>query len=124
VSSTSAVAEVPPLVPALRRCGEHGTALGVDVSFEMVRQTSGLLTTLGSPAGGVLQASAAAVPVAGQTVDRSLCAFTVFWLSDPDACFEEMRRVVKQGGVVGVSMTSAGDDRCCGQRTEVASRHR
>jgi SAM-dependent methyltransferase len=99
------------LLPALRRCGEQGAALGVDVSFEMVRQTSGLLKKLENPPGGVLQGSAAAVPVAGQTVDRLLCAFTVFWLSDPRACFEEMRRVVKRGGVVGVSMTSASDER-------------
>lgn len=99
------------LLPALRRCGEQGAALGVDVSFEMVRQTGGLLKKLRSPPGGVLQGSAAAVPVASKTADRLLCAFTVFWLSDPRTCFEEMRRVVKRGGVVGISMTSAGDDR-------------
>lgn len=99
------------LLPAIRRCGEQGAALGVDVSLEMVRQTNGSLKKLSNPPGGVLQGSAAAVPVAGQTVDRLLCAFTVFWLSDPRACFEEMRRVVKRGGVVGVSMTSAGDER-------------
>ena len=99
------------LWPAIRRCGKHGAALGMDVSFEMVRQTNGMLKKLRIPTGCVLQGTAAAVPVAGETVDRLLCAFTVFWLSDPRACFEEMRRVVKPGGVIGVSMTSGGDER-------------
>lgn len=99
------------LVPAAREVGTRGLALGVDVSFEMVRQTKGALAELGSAPAGVLQASARAIPVSGRTVDRLLCAFTVFWLTDPSACFEEMRRVVRRDGVLGISMTFGSDER-------------
>lgn len=98
------------LRPAAERA-THGAAVGLDVSFEMVRQTSGALLPLVRPTTSLVQGDARALPTKDDAVDRITCAFTLFWFDAPEQSFSEMRRTLRPGGTAGLSMTSGGDAR-------------
>ena len=98
------------LRPAGRRA-TRGSAVGLDVSSGMVRQTDGALSPLARRTVSVVQGAAERLPTKRAAVDRITCAFTLFWFDDPDEAFAEMRRTLRNEGTAALSMTSGGDPR-------------
>ena len=98
------------LVPAAKRVATSGSAVGVDLSPEMIRLARHALAAAGVAADlRVMDAERLELPAATFTV--VLCAFGVFFLAEPGRALAEFHRVLAPGGVIGVSTWGEEDER-------------
>lgn len=98
------------LLPAASRVGTTGTIAGIDLSPEMVRRAREALAGAGLTADvRVMDAEQLEFPASTLTV--VLCAFGIFFLPDAAGAMAEFRRVLRPGGVVGVSTWGEEDQR-------------
>ena len=98
------------LVPAAMRVGATGTAVGVDLSPEMVGLAAEALADAGVAAEvRVMDAEHLEFPASTFTI--VLCAFGLFFLPDAERAVAEFRRVLAPAGVVGVSTWGEEDPR-------------
>jgi len=101
------------LLPAARRVGPSGRAVGVDIAPGMIEHTRRALARDGLANATVEQAEAAdlgALFDAG-TFSHALCSFAVFWFADLGRVLAELRRVVRPGGIVGFAFARGSDPR-------------
>jgi ubiquinone/menaquinone biosynthesis C-methylase UbiE len=92
------------LVPARQHAGPSGRVVGVDISVNMLN-----LARAASADAELCQMDAERLGFAHDSFDVVLCAFALPFLPSPQTAVAEFARVVRQGGVVGVT-TWAEDD--------------
>ncbi len=92
------------LLPAARRVGPTGEAVGIDLSEGMVARTreAAAEADLDWVRAEVMDAGALAFE--DEHFDAVLCAFTLNTLPDADAALAEMRRVLRPTGTVGIAL--------------------
>jgi ubiquinone/menaquinone biosynthesis C-methylase UbiE len=94
---------------AAARIGPDGRLVGVDLSPEMVRLAG---TRLGpSTTAELAVMDAEALDFADGSFDVVLCGFGVFFLPDPGLAVAGFRRVLAEGGRVGLTTWGAEDER-------------
>lgn len=90
------------LFPAAERVGPSGEAIGIDIADEMARAANEEAARQGIAARvRVMDAEALDFPDA--SFDRVLCGFGVMFFPDQHNAMAECRRVLKPGGVIGLS---------------------
>lgn len=98
------------LIPACRRLGGSGHALGLDLSPAMVALAAQALVDE-SLAGETRVMDAEHLDLPEGTFDTALCAFGLFFFPDPEAAVAEIFRVLRPGGRVAVSTWGPEDER-------------
>ena len=100
------------LLPAAQAVGPGGRALGIDAAPAMVATAASRIADAGlGPSVDVRVGDAADLDVEDATVDVALCGFTIMLVADPARVCAELRRVVRPGGRVALSMpTGAGPE--------------
>jgi O-methyltransferase/aklanonic acid methyltransferase len=91
------------LLPAARRVGPDGHVTGVDLSAPMLDEAARAARDAGLANVDLLKMDAERLDFPDQSFDVVVCAFALFLLPDMDAGLRELCRVVKPGGVIGVS---------------------
>lgn len=79
---------------ALRIVGANGAVIGLDLSEAMLAEAQ---RKLGLP---LIQGTAEMLPLADQSVDFVVMGYAIRHIADLQACFDEFRRVLKQGGTI------------------------
>ena len=92
------------LLPAARRVGPSGTALGVDLSPRMVARTRIAAKEAGLEHVRAEVMDAAALDLADGDFDAVLCAFGLSAVPDADTVVAGMRRALTPRGMIGVSV--------------------
>ncbi len=94
---------------ASRHAGPEGRVVASDVSGPMLAHAA----THGAAPGGApieqLQASATALPAPDESFDVVLCQHGLPFFTDRPAAVAEIRRVLRHGGVAGLSVWAAGE---------------
>ncbi|MBI4494169.1 MAG: methyltransferase domain-containing protein [Chloroflexi bacterium] len=85
----------------------QGRVVLVDLQAEMLRVARGRLAT---PRVTFVQADAVLLPFATGSFDAALLATMLGEVSDPGACLDEVRRVMRPGGAVTISETRRDSD--------------
>jgi SAM-dependent methyltransferase len=98
------------LLPAASRAGAAGTVVGIDLSPEMVRLAREALDAAGVVA-DVQVMDAEKLQFLASTFRVVVCAFGVFFLTDPERAVADFCRVLVPGGVLGVSTWDREDPR-------------
>lgn len=75
-----------------------GQAIGIDVSEEMLRRARAHSEGVSNI--GFFQASATALPLGAETIDRILSVEAFYYFPDPDGALREMFRVLVPGGAI------------------------
>jgi ubiquinone/menaquinone biosynthesis C-methylase UbiE len=88
---------------AAEQVGSAGQVTGIDVNAGMLEVARSLPPVSGASIAW-REASATQLPLDDQSVDVVLCAQTLQFLAEKQASLAEMRRVVKPGGRVAVSL--------------------
>lgn len=106
---------------ALARVGSRGRATALD-------PTSFMLEVLhrkfhDAPRTAVVEGSIEQTGLEADSVDVLLCHQVVQYVGDPEAAFAEMRRVLRPGGLLGVSVWSAASEQGAGALEECFRRH-
>ncbi len=92
---------------AAARLGPAGRVIGVDVNrgmIEVARSRPPLDGTLNGAPLEWYQESAYQLPLGDQTIDAALCAQTLQFLNDRRQALAEMRRALKPGGQIALSL--------------------
>lgn len=92
---------------AAQAVGPGGDVLGVDLSARMVDAARARRVSQGAGAMRVERMDAEALDLPDAGFDVALCAFGLMYLPDPEAALREMRRVLRPGGRVAVSIWGA-----------------
>ena len=95
------------LVPAAEHAGAAGHLVGVDFSPAMVIAAQAVL----AHSAEVHVMDAEHLDFADNSFDFVLCSFGVFFFPAPERAVSEMRRVLTDGGVVGLSSWTDEDER-------------
>ncbi len=92
------------LLPAARRVGPTGEAVGVDLSEGMVARTREAAAEAELDWVRAEVMDAAALDFEDAHFDAVLCAFALGSMADADAALSEMRRVLRPTGTIGVAL--------------------
>ena len=84
--------------PAVEKVGEHGQVIGIDISDEMVRQTQGKIREDNLCNALVIKTDAESLIFKDNTFDVVLSGFSYLYTT-----FEEIVRVLKEGGQFGLT---------------------
>ena len=79
-----------------------GVTIGIDVESKQIDEAEALAFRLGGDNLRYKVASAYELPFDSQSFDRVFCNALMEHLAQPEAALEELRRVLKPGGVIGV----------------------
>jgi ubiquinone/menaquinone biosynthesis C-methylase UbiE len=90
------------LLPAARRVGPTGEAVGIDLSEGMVARTREAAAGLEQVRAEVMDA--ASLDFEDERFDAVLCAFTLAAIPDAAGALVEMRRVLRPTGTIGVAV--------------------
>lgn len=96
------------LIPAAQRVGEGGRMVGIDLSSEMVRETSAEIARAGWRHVEMRQMDAEHLEFPEATFDCALCGFALWFFPDPAAALREIRRTLKPGG--SLTLTTWAED--------------
>lgn len=91
------------LFPAAERIGTHGHAIGIDFSHEMVAQTSKFIVENEIHNIQVVQIDAEKLSFQSETFDNVICGLSTAFFSESLLAVDEMIRVLKYGGKLGIS---------------------
>jgi len=91
------------LFPAAEAVGSTGKAVGIDISAGMVRETAAEIRELGLRNAQVTQMDAENLDFPAGQFDFVLCGFAVFFFTQPDKALSGFWRVLKPGGILGVT---------------------
>jgi ubiquinone/menaquinone biosynthesis C-methylase UbiE len=86
--------------------GESGAVVGVDINPHMIA----VARSLPAPAGAAIEwreGSAVSLPLPDDSFELALCQFGLQFIPDRPAALREMRRVLKAGGRVAISVTGS-----------------
>jgi SAM-dependent methyltransferase len=92
------------LLPAARRVGPTGEAVGIDLSPGMVERTRAAAADAGLDWVRAEVMDATSLEFEDESFDAVLSAFTLGSVSDADAALAEMRRVLRPTGTIGVAL--------------------
>lgn len=99
------------LFPAARSIGENGQVLGVDFSKEMVKETQSLICANGMCNVKVMQMDAEKLDFHDNSFDYVLCGLSTGFFTNSLIAMDEMYRVLKEGGRLGLSTWKKKDKR-------------
>ena len=102
-SGTGAVARA-----AARRAGDEGHVVASDVSAPMLARSAAARAPSGSAPIQYREASADALPFEDGSFDVVLCQQGLQFFPAPAAAVQEMRRVLRRGGLAGIAVWAAG----------------
>ncbi|MEG1254868.1 class I SAM-dependent methyltransferase [Clostridium sp.] len=91
------------LFPAAHGVGEKGQVIGIDFSKEMVKEAGSLICAQGLCNAKVLQMDAEKLDFLENSFDYVLCALSTSFFSNSLIALEEMYRVLKYEGMIGLS---------------------
>jgi ubiquinone/menaquinone biosynthesis C-methylase UbiE len=92
------------LLPAARRVGETGEAVGVDLSEGMVARAREAASAEGLDWVRAEVMDGASLSFGDESFDAVLCGFTLAAIPDAPGALGEMRRVLRPTGSIGVSL--------------------
>jgi ubiquinone/menaquinone biosynthesis C-methylase UbiE len=92
------------LRPALAMVGSHGSVLGIDIAPEMVRRLGAELAEQAATNVEVRVDDAEQLHVADGSFDVVTGGFMIFFPPDPPRVLDEIRRVLRPGGRVALSV--------------------
>jgi O-methyltransferase / aklanonic acid methyltransferase len=92
------------LLPAARRVGPTGEAIGIDQAPGMVERAREAAAEAGLEQVRVEVMDGAALTFEEESFDAVLCAFTLSAIPEADKALAEMRRVLRPTGTVGVAV--------------------
>ena len=84
--------------------GAHGSVLGVDLSAQMVATAQQRAAERGASTLGFARMDAEALNLADASFDVVLCALGLMYMPDPAQALREMRRVLRSGGRLSLSV--------------------
>lgn len=99
------------LFPAAKAVGPQGQVVGVDLSGAMVDETAKEISRRSLPNAAVQKMDAENLDFPDASFDFVLAGFCVFFFTDPDRAFLEMRRVLKPRGKIVLSIWVKTEDR-------------
>lgn len=91
------------LFPAIHSVGEKGQVIGIDFSKEMVKETQSLICEQGLCNVKLLQMDAEKLDFINNSFDSILCGLAIPFFTNSLSALDEMYRVLKDGGRVGLS---------------------
>jgi ubiquinone/menaquinone biosynthesis C-methylase UbiE len=92
------------LLPAARLLGSKGHITGIDLSDGLLRQAEALARAEGLTNVELCQMDAEHLEFQDQTFDFVTCAFSLYFFPDMEAALDEMHRVCKRGGWLGLTV--------------------
>src|SRR5687767_7659774 len=90
------------LFPAAKAVGASGRVIGIDLSADMVRETSAEIQNLGLGNAEIRRMDGEALDFPDAEFDRVLCGMALWMFSRPEVALREFLRVLKPGGRLGV----------------------
>lgn len=91
------------LYPAAERVGPHGRVVGIDLSAEMVRETTAEIKVFGLKNATMLQMDAEELDFPDASFDFVLCGLSIFFFPQLQRALNEFHRVLRPSGRVGVT---------------------
>ena len=91
------------LFPAARKVGPTGRAVGLDLSAAMVQETAADIGHSGWRHIEVKRGDAEHLDFPDASFDQVLCGFALWFFPHPEHALREFFRVLKPGGVIGVT---------------------
>jgi O-methyltransferase/aklanonic acid methyltransferase len=92
------------LIPLAQRVGAKGHVIGVDLSHAMVEEAARAARETGSSNFETRKMDAEHLEFAPASFDAVTCAFALFFFPAMDVALREMRRVLKPGGRIGLTL--------------------
>jgi ubiquinone/menaquinone biosynthesis C-methylase UbiE len=99
------------LFPAAHAVGPTGRVVGIDLAEGMVEQTRQEIARLGLDNAIVLPMDAEALTFLDTSFDAVLCSFAYFFLPHLERALAGFYRVLRPGGVLGLTAWAEGDER-------------
>jgi SAM-dependent methyltransferase len=96
-------------IEASRMVGPGGRLLCLDLQRDMLDMLSSRLSHA-SAAAALVNADATRIPLADASVDRAFLVTVIGEIPDQDAAIDELKRVLKPGGLLGFSETIGDPD--------------
>lgn len=97
------------LFPTAERVVPGGRVVGIDLSEDMVRETNAEVASAGWRHVEMRRMDAEQLDFPDAAFDGVLCGFALWFFPNPDAALREFIRVLKPGGVLGLSTWSEGN---------------
>lgn len=97
------------LFPAAEKAGASGHVTSIDLSEGMVRETSAEIARRGIQNAEIRRMDAEHLEFEDASFDFAMCGFAIFLFPRPDGALAEMRRVLRPGGMVGLSVAHNPD---------------
>jgi len=97
---------------AARAVGPGGQVVGVDLSGQMVSAAAGRAQEQGQLNTRFARMDAEQLELPAASFDAALCSLGLMYLPDPMQALDEMRRVLRPGGRLGLAVW--GERSCCG----------
>ena len=92
------------LIPAAQRVGTRGRVVGVDLSSGMLQEAERAARAAGLANFELHKMDAERLEFPDASFDVASCGFTLSFLPAMDVALREMRRVLKPGGCIGVTL--------------------
>jgi ubiquinone/menaquinone biosynthesis C-methylase UbiE len=90
-------------VEASRRAGNEGLLYAVDIQPEMIEQVKEKIRNAGVDNVTTYVASAYELPLPDVSIDRAYLVTVMTEIPDQDRALEEVRRVLKSGGILSIT---------------------
>jgi ubiquinone/menaquinone biosynthesis C-methylase UbiE len=99
------------LFPATQAIGEQGLAIGVDLAWEMLRETNKEIAQQGLQSVPLMLMDGDELGFDSNAFDFALCGFAIFFFPQPDSTLREWKRVLTPGGKLIVCVVGGFDER-------------